>query len=95
MAQSNPKTPNPKPMGLSRLHSPVPSSTQTCDWSWCWFTTESLQPKFCYILDPISTVSGWVSKTLPNITTSVISENYYGKWFGFCNLMLLSICCFQ
>ena len=32
-------------MGLSRLPSPVlSSSTQACDRSWCWFTTESLQP---------------------------------------------------
>ena len=24
-------------------------------------------------------------------TASVISEKYYGKWFGFCELMLLSV----
>ena len=28
-------------MGLSRLPSPVRSSTHACDWSWWWFTSES------------------------------------------------------
>ncbi len=49
-------------------------STQACDWSWCWFTTESLQPTVTFGIQFLR-----FGLTQPSITASVISENYHGK----------------
>ena len=70
-------------MGLSRLPSPVLSSTHACEWSWWRFT-------FRFLAFLATTVTLWIHflrygfKTQPNITASAISGIFYGKCFGFC-----------